>query len=274
LLAVALALVFLYTPVLWRLALQWYHDPDASHGFFVPLFAAYVLWERWPAVTARRREPSWWGVVLLGAGLAVMATGVVGAELFLARISLLIVIAGLIVMFLGWNYLRAAWFPLAVLLLMIPIPKILLNQVTMPLQRLAAVLATNILSLLGVVVNREGNIIHLPVMDLGVEEACSGIRSLMSLMTLALICGYFLDRRLWARVTLVAAAVPIAVFANSMRIVITGLLVQYWDAERALGFFHEFSGFVVFVVSVVLLLGIQSILKRVGRGGAVAEGKN
>jgi exosortase len=258
---VALALGILYAPVLSRLALQWVHDPDASHGFFVPLFAAYMVWERWPAVTALRGEPSWWGVPWLVVGLGVMAVGVVGAELFLARISLLIVLGGLVVMFLGWNHLRAVWFPLAVLVLMIPIPKLLLNQLTMPLQRLAAVLATNMLSFLGVVVNREGNIIHLPLLDLGVEEACSGIRSLMSLMTLALICGYFLDRRLWVRVTLVLAAVPIAVFANSMRIVITGLLVQHWDAERALGFFHQFSGFVVFLVSVALLLGIQSTLR-------------
>ena len=151
-------------------------------------------------------------------------------------------IAGLVIFFLGWQYFRAVLFPWAFLLLMIPIPSILFNQITFPLQLLASKVASDVLPLAGVPVLREGNVIGLPLMQLEVAEACSGIRSLLSLATLTIIYGYLMESRIWIRVLLAIASVPIAVAANSFRIVGTGLLVQYWDPEKAEGFFHLFSG--------------------------------
>jgi exosortase len=151
---------------------------------------------------------------------------------------------------------------------MIPIPAVLLNQITFPLQLLASRLASAVLPLFSVPVLREGNIIHLPAMPLEVAEACSGIRSLLSLVTLAVIYGYFLDSKTWRRCLLVIAAVPIAVVANALRIVGTGLAVQYWNPDRALGFFHEFSGWVIFVVSLVLLLTLHGALRLIGSRAA------
>jgi exosortase len=164
--------------------------------------------------------------------LAVLVIGQTGAELFLARFSLLLLLSGLIVLFLGGNYLRTLLFPLAFLGLMIPIPTIVFNQITFPLQLLAARVSAGVLPWLGVPVLREGNVIILPAMALEVAEACSGIRSLMSLATLAIIYGYLMDRSIAVRVLLALAAVPIAVVANGSRIVGTGLLVQYWDPRN------------------------------------------
>jgi exosortase len=179
---------------------------------------------------------------------------------FLSRISLLLLIAGLVIFFRGWHSFRAVLFPWAFLFLMIPIPEIVFSQITFPLQILASKVAALLLPLLGVPVLREGNIINLPAMPLEVVEACSGIRSLLSLVTLAIIYGYLVETRTWVRVTLALASIPIAVAANSLRIVGTGLLVQYWDPDKAEGFFHIFSGWLVFVVALAMLFLFHRLL--------------
>lgn len=254
-------LLWLYFPTLTHLVAQWWGDPNFSHGFFVPFFSAFVIWQERPSLSRLSPQPSWWGLLFLGLGLCVLIIGQMGAELFLSRISMLMVLAGLIVLFLGWSFFRALLFPWAFLLLMIPIPAIIFNQLTFPLQKLASVVASTTLPWMGVPVLREGNVIVLPAMALEVAEACSGIRSLMSLATLAVIYGYLMERRVTVRVILTLASVPIAVAANSLRIVGTGLLVQYWDPERAQGFFHEFSGWLIFVVSLVMLYLLHRVIR-------------
>ena len=183
-----------------------------------------------------------------------------GAELFLARISLLMLLGGLIWTLAGREMLRELRFPLLVLLLGIPWPKVIYNQITFPLQILASKVASAVLPVFGVPVLRDGNIIQLPSMPLEVAEACSGIRSLMSLFTAAVFYGYFLEPSVKRRVILALAAIPIAVAANGARIVGTGLAVQYWDPEKALGFFHEFSGWLIFCFSLVLLYLLHSAM--------------
>lgn len=253
-------LIWLYLPTLVHLIGQWWNDPNYSHGFFVPLFSAFVLWQERSRLSALSLRPSWVGLLILGVGLCVLIIGQMGAELFLSRLSLLIVLAGLTVLFWGWKFAHGFLFPWAFLLLMIPIPSIVFNQITFPLQLLASKVASTTLPWMGVPVLREGNVIILPAMALEVAEACSGIRSLMSLTTLAIIYGYLMERRIGIRVLLAVASVPIAVAANSLRIVGTGLLVQYWDPEKAEGFFHEFSGWLIFVVSLVMLYLLHRII--------------
>jgi exosortase len=254
-------LLWLYIPTLTHLIAQWWNDPNFSHGFFVPLFSAFVIWQERSRLTSLTLRPSWWGLLFLGFGLCVLIVGLMGAELFLSRLSFLIVLASLIVLFLGWSFFRALLFPWAFLLLMIPIPAIVFNQITFPLQLFASKVASTTLPWMGVPVLREGNVIILPAMALEVAEACSGIRSLMSLATLAVIYGYLMERKVAMRVLLAVASVPIAVAANSFRIVGTGLLVQYWDPEKAQGFFHEFSGWLIFVVSLVMLYLLHRIVR-------------
>lgn len=252
--------IWLYAPILARLARQWWTDPNFSHGFFVPAFSVYVLWQNRDKLRAVDPAPSSWGLLVVLFSLGTLILGVFGAELFLSRISLILLLVGLVIFLYGWPMLRVAAFPLAFLVLMVPIPSIVLNQITFPLQIFASKLSATILPVLGVPVLREGNVINLPAMPLEVADACSGIRSLLSLTCLAVMYGYLLEKRIGIRVLLAAASVPIAVIANAFRIVGTGLLVQYWDPDKAEGFFHAFSGWLIFVVSLLMLFALHRLV--------------
>jgi exosortase len=251
----------LYYGVIVKLVHDWYTLPDYSHGFLVPLFAAFLVWDKRKELSATPIKQTWAGVVLIVFSIAVLILGVYGVELFTARMSFILLLIGLIWTFFGWAMVHALRFPLLVLILAIPFPAIVFNQITFPLQLLASRIASDILPLLGVPTLHEGNIIKLPIMDLEVAEACSGIRSLMSLFTLAVFYGYFLERTTLRRVILALASIPIAVAANVVRIVGTGLCVQYWDPDKALGFFHEFSGWVMFVISLACLYLVHRIMR-------------
>jgi exosortase len=206
-------------------------------------------------------KQTWAGLGLVIFALIVLILGVYGVELFTSRMSFILLLTGLIWTFFGWAMLKALRFPLLVLVLAIPFPAIVFNQITFPLQLLASRIASDILPVLGVPTLHEGNVIELPVMKLEVAEACSGIRSLMSLFTLAVFYGYFLERTTKRRVLLALASIPIAVAANVVRIVGTGLCVQYWDPDKALGFFHEFSGWVIFVISLACLYLVHRAMR-------------
>lgn len=249
-----LALIFaMYWGVAVKLVYDWYSNPDFSHGFLVPLFSAYLIWTKRDVLRRTPVRQSWAGVWLVILAMVTLFLGVYGAELFLSRISLVMLLAGLVWTMAGRQMLRELRFPLLVLLLAIPLPAVVYNQITFPLQIFASKLASAALPLFGVPVMRDGNVIQLPSMQLEVAEACSGIRSLMSLFTAAVFYGYFLEPNPRRRVILALASIPIAVLANGARILGTGLGVQYWDPEKALGFFHEFSGWLIFVVSLVCL---------------------
>ena len=268
-----LLLGWLYYSIISNLVVQWWRDPNFSHGFFVPAFSAFLVWEKRQVLAGLQKSPSWWGLPIVVLSLAVVITGVLGAELFLSRVSLILLMAGLIIFFLGWNHFRELLFPWAFLFLMVPIPAIIFNQLTFPLQLLASRVASVVLPLARVPVFREGNVINLPAMPLEVAEACSGIRSLMSLATLAIIYGSLMERRNLIRVALALASIPIAVFANSLRIVGTGLLVQYWDPDKAEGFFHAFSGWLIFILSLLMLFLLHRVLLRLtGRTRPQNEG--
>jgi exosortase len=258
-----LLMVWLYIPILARLFLQWvgpHRDPNFEHGIFVPFFALFVLWQDRKRLQALPSDPSWAGLPLVILSLLMLALGVMGAELFFSRTSLLVLLAGLIILFQGWAFFRAVLFPWAFLFLMIPIPNLILQQITFPLQLLASRVATGMLELVGVPVLRQGNVIVLASMPLDVVEACSGIRSLLTLLTLAIIYGYLMEKRIWVRIVLAISAVPIAVAANSFRIFGTGMLVQYWDPDKAEGFFHTFEGWLIFVVALILLLAVHKLI--------------
>jgi len=262
---------WLYWSILAHLVGQWWNSPDFSHGFFVPLFSGYVVWQERRKLASLPLLPSWSGLGMVAIAMCTLSVGQLGAELFLSRFSLLILLAGLIVLFGGWHYLRALFFPLAFLILMIPIPAIVFNQIAFPLQLLASQVASVILPWLGVPVLREGNVIHLPAMPLEVAEACSGIRSLMSLISLSVIYGYLMEKRLWLRWLLALASIPIAVAANNVRIIGTGLLAQYWSPEMAQGYYHTSWGWITFVISLLMLYGLHGLISKVLQKAGAAE---
>lgn len=251
----------LYAGIFARLFQDWMHDPNYSHGILVPLFSGYLVWRIRHRLGRLPIQPSWWGLCGIAGALAVLVVGQLGAELFLTRSSFILLLGGIVLNFFGWRWLRALLFPLLFLFLMIPIPALLFDQISIPLQFFSSHVASSLLTVLGVPVLRAGNIIRLPTMTLEVAQACSGIRSLISLIALAIIYGYFLEPSLWRRVVLVAAAVPIAVLANAVRITGTGMLVEYWSPEWATGFFHAFSGWLVFVAALLLLFAFHGLLR-------------
>jgi exosortase len=258
---IVLAVTILYVPVLHKLIVDWWTLPDFSHGFFVIPFSGYLLWRRRTKLAAMPKRMSASGLPIVAFGTIVLLAGSLGSELFLSRFSLIIMAFGLIITLAGRRFARAVWFPVAFLLLMIPMPAILFTQITFPLQLLASKLAAKALPLLAVPVLREGNVIQLPAMPIEVAEACSGIRSLMSLGTLAIIYGSLVEEAPPMRIALALFSVPVAVVANAARIVGTGLLVQYWDPNKAMGFFHEFSGWVTFIFAFAALFAVHKVVR-------------
>jgi exosortase len=259
-LLIAFLVMGAYYHVLAKLVSDWWQIPDNTHGFLVAPFAVFVAWSKRDTLVRTKCEPTWAGVALVALGLVILVLGTFGAELFLARLSFVIVIAGLVLGFGGTKLCYELRFALLVLLLAIPIPAIIFSQITLPLQLLASQLATTLLRVCNVPVLRDGNVIQLPRLSLEVVEACSGIRSIMSLFALSVFYGYFLEKSTWRRVVLACASIPIAISTNAVRILATGLCVQYWDPDKALGFFHEFSGLVMFLVSLVCLFVVHRIL--------------
>lgn len=259
--ALAILIAYLYIGIFHRLVDQWWTDPNYSHGFFVPLFSAFIVWKDSKRLSALKAQPSSSGLLIIVFSLALLIFGTLGAELYLSRTSFLFLVAGLVIYFKGWRYFKAVLFPWLFLFLMVPPPTLVMNMVTLPLQFLASDLAAWFLRLFNVPVLQNGNVLQLSNMSLEVVEACSGIRSLISLGTLAIIYGYLMESRNSIRVLLAVAAVPIAVLANGVRIMGTGLTGLYWDPSKAQGFFHEFSGWVIFVLSLIALFITHAILR-------------
>jgi exosortase D (VPLPA-CTERM-specific) len=316
-LVLAASVAVLYLPVLRLLVAQWWDDPNYSHGFLIPLFAAYVIWERrerlrqvveggsaglkpgdsraphegplGPATQTgakarpiqsfsftglkpgastqgRTRNGEVTGFFVLLASLALLFLGLLGAELFLARISLVGVLLGLVLLLWGWPMARALAFPLAVLLLMIPWPTIVYNQLVFPLQLLASRLAAGTLQSFHILpVLREGNVLILPNATLEVAEACSGIRSLMSLLAFSIMYGYIAENRTGLRWLLCVAVVPVAVFSNAVRVMFAAVGSRYWGEEVVEGWPHLLSGIVLFVVAMAAMIGFHCLIRALAR---------
>jgi exosortase len=260
-----LLILLLYAPVLKALWIQWWSDPDYSYAFLVPLFSGYVVWrERARWMTAEIRPNNFGLAVMLGA-VALLLAGSLGAELFTSRVSLIVLLAGIILFLAGWKVLRAVSFPLGFLLLMIPIPAIIYNQITFPLQLLASRLGTVGLESIQVPVLREGNVLVLPHSSLEVVEACSGIRSLMSLISLAVAYLYLTEARLWVRYALVILMVPTTIVANAIRITGAGVLAYRFGPQAAEGVLHGFSDWIMFVIVLILMGGYHRIFRQIGK---------
>ena len=253
-----------YGPVLYYMITEWIIYEDMGHGLFVLPVALYVVWNERDQIFNRPVSPSWWGMLLLAWGFLQVVIGTLGADFFIARTSFLIAIVGLIWLFGGWRMVKQLRFPLFLLLFMIRIPTFIYSQITLPLQLFASQVATLSLSMLGIPVLREGNVLELASQKLSVVEACSGIRSLLSLGFLALVYAYFFDKRPWMRAVLLLAAVPIAIVANSSRITITGILSEI-DPKLAEGAYHSIQGFVIFIVALVALVAAHKLISRVYR---------
>ena len=298
-LAIAVAVVFVYFTVLLKLGGDWWNDENYSHGLMIPFVIGYILWQERSRFSEAQASPAaLWGVIGVGVSLVLLWAGVAGAELFIQRVSLVLMIAGVLIYFWGFRLLRLIAVPLSLLILSIPIPQIVFNRIAFPLQLFASRCAVGAMSFLNIPVLRQGNIIELMPLGasepkrLAVVEACSGIRSLMTLVTLAVVYAYFTKpgvgptdaakraeksqtkvyatlRRFtfWRALILVLAAVPIAILTNALRVSGTGVLAHYYGTRVADGFFHTFSGWVIYIAAAVLLFATGWVLDRFARFG-------
>lgn len=256
-----LLLIACYAPVLWRLVKQWDNDEDMGHGFFVPVIAGYIAWQKRHELFGRELMPNYWGFALMAYAAVQLTIGTIGAELFLARTAFIESVIGAVMVLGGVQALKILAFPLLLLCFMVPIPAVIYNQITFPLQLFASRVAENVLSLVGIPVLRDGNVLELASQRLSVAEACSGIRSLLSLTFLSLVYGYFFETRPWMRAVLFFSTVPIAIIANAGRVTLTGVLSEI-DPELAHGFFHTASGWVIFMIALAILVIWHHVLNR------------
>ena len=253
----AIAFLALYWQVLAKLIHDWSRDENYSHGFLIVPIALYFIWERRESLMQAEAKPSVLGLGVIVMSLLTLMAGTLGAELFLTRVSLIGMAAGIVLFVFGTEHLRILRFPIGFLLLMIPIPGILFNQITFPLQLLASRFGELALRFMNIPVLREGNVINLANTSLEVAEACSGIRSLISLLTLGIVLGYFTDSRASVRLLIAVSTVPVAIAANALRVAGTGVAAHFVGPEAATGFLHTFSGWLMFVAASALLLAIQ-----------------
>jgi exosortase len=267
---VGVLLIVCYAPVLVALVTQWYRDEDMGHGFFVPLLAGYIAWQERDRLKNIEVKPNWWGFVVMAWAAFQLYIATLGAELFLTRTSLVISIIGAVWLLGGNQVLKAFSFPLFLLFFMVPIPAVIYNQITFPLQLLASRIAEGVVSISGIPVIREGNVLELSSQRLNVVEACSGIRSLLTLTFLSLVYGYFVEKRIWIRVALFASTIPIAIAANAGRVTITCFISEI-DKDLVEGLFHEAQGWVIFMLAFAMLAVVHRVLQKIAE---IMERKN
>lgn len=254
-------LILCYLPTLIPLVHQWVADDDMGHGVFVPFVAAYIAYQRRDLLFAEPMRTNHMGILVMLYAAVQWYIGSLGAELFLQRTAFLISIAGSILFLGSWRAIKVLFLPLSLLIFMIPIPAIVYNNITFPLQIFASRVAETVLGLIGIPVLREGNVLELASQKLSVVEACSGIRSLLSLSFLSIIYAYFFDGRWWMRPALLAATIPIAIIANASRVTITGILSDF-NPELAKGFFHSIEGWAIFMIALIILVVTHQIISR------------
>ncbi|MCD6346725.1 MAG: exosortase/archaeosortase family protein [Bacteroidales bacterium] len=250
---IGICLGILYFQVFELMVHDWIHLPDFSHGFFIPVICIYLVWGKKSSFKKLSPHPENYGLLLLFFGLLLLFCGKIASESFIQRSSLIFVLAGAVWFLLGWEYLRLCAFPILFLMLMIPLPSILMIKITFPLQLLASKMTIAVLNVLSIPAFREGNIIMLPSSTLEVAAACSGIRSLYSLITLGIIYSYFAKKDIWERGIIVLSCVPIAILVNVFRVSVTSILVSSYGDAAAKGFYHEFSGLITFIIALTLL---------------------
>jgi len=255
--------ILLYFNVLQGLVSDWLHLADFSHGFLIPIVSFYFVYERRKELSALNRSSNWTGLPLLLFGIVLLLLGNLATEYFTMRFSILVVFGGVILILLGKEFFKTLLFPLVFLIFMIPIPSVLMDRITFPMQIFASKVAASSLYLIGIPALREGNIILLANTSLEVAEACSGIRSLLSLLALSVVFAYFSQKTTLKRVLLILSTFPIAIIANAARVTGTGILADHYGDKVAQGFFHGFSGWFLFVVAFVCLFVVGGVLSKI-----------
>ena len=258
-----LGIAGIYATIFQNLYFAWMDDPNYSHGLLVPIISGYFVWQQRQQLEKLEIKPANIGIFLILFALFVLFAGVAAQEFFSRRSSFVFLLAGIVLFLFGWQWLKALALPIGFLFFMIPLPYIVYDAMAFPLKLFVAKFSVISLKLMGIVVWREGNIIMFPQTVLEVADACSGLRSLMSLLALGVALAVFSQEKISRRVLLVLLTIPIAILTNMIRVIGTGVLAQYYGAAAAEGFFHEFAGMGVFVLAMVMLFACSGLLRKV-----------
>ncbi len=254
-------LTWVFAPILHHMYRTWRADPDYSHGLLIVPLSLYFAYGKLPQLKRAPIEGSWWGVAILAGGVVSVCIGELGGLLTALRSGYVFAVMGLVLLLAGRKVFEILLFPMCFLFLMVPLPQSLVNIIAFPLQLIAAGWAVSGMQSLGIPSLLEGNIIHLAHTELFVAEACSGLRSLMALLTLGVVFAqFFRPGRIYQQCILVVSAIPIAILVNAVRVAITGVLAHNFGRETATGFIHDFQGMITFGMAFVLLLGEARLL--------------
>lgn len=291
---IAVSLAFLYAQVLAKLGKDWWTDENYSHGLLVPFVIGFIVWAEFDTLKKAAGKPQIrLGFALILLALLALLGGTLGAEIFTQRISLVLMLVGIIIYFFGAKILQFLVVPFALLVFSIPIPQIIFNRIAFPLQIWASQAAVWGIRVFEVASVRKGNVIEIlprgatQIIALEVVQACSGIRSLMTLVTLALVLVYFTRNKsksnqtsfwknfdFWRAVILMFSAVPIAILTNAARVTATGVLTYYYGKRATESVWHEMAGWLVYVVALILLLSVNFGLKYIFRKASARQDKN
>lgn len=270
--AVSALFLIVFHHTIFKLIHDWANDDNYSHGFLIPFIAGYMIWQKRETLARCTITPHLMGLFTLATGMAMHIVGNIGAELFTMRVSMIVTIAGLVLYLAGREITKEIWLPMAYLIFMVPLPAIIWNQIAFPLQLFAAAVTERAVDLIGIPILREGNILHLPNTTLEVVDACSGLRSLVSLLALSAAFGYFVDLSKTGKWALFLSAVPIAVCVNVLRLMATAMMAHWISPDTAHGFLHDFSGMLMFMVAfgalLLLYVFLSKIEKRLGHHAA------
>lgn len=265
------ALLFLYFPILMELVHDWETNDNYSHGFFIPFISAFFIYSCRHDLKKIPLRGHIIGLFILILGFLQLIIAKAGSEYFLQRTSLIPVLSGMVIFCLGFAFFKKTALPILYLIFMIPLPAIIWNKIAFPMQLFSSSLTEKAVTLMSIPLYREGNVLYLPETTLEVVAACSGLRSLLTLFALSAAFAILSKHKLWQKWLLFFAAAPIAVFANITRLSATALLASRYGGEVAQGFLHEFSGIVVFLVGIGLLIAINALLTDKSQGAATGR---
>lgn len=253
--------VVLYYPFILKMIADWDQNDNYSHGYFIPFVSAYLIYEMRNGLAGIRLQPANWGLIILVLGLGQLLVAKVGTEFFLQRTSMIVVLFGASLFLAGTKFTKNIWFPIAYFIFMVPLPAIIWNKFAFPMQLFASAITEKVIQAIGIPIFREGNVLNLAQTSLEVVDACSGLRSLVTMFALSSLLAYLSKTSIFKKGILFLAAIPIAIFVNIVRLTFTAGLAHKFGEKAAQGFLHDFSGWLIFVLGIVLLVGVKTLLE-------------